>query len=202
MAQEFKDVIDIFDGDKIYCFALNEVAIQITEIDLNKESDHSQGYVTRLSFLNRKCHTSLTMNEFREVLEMPFEDMIKEFARNFVGYFKDDTSSHKLKSSLHTLYAYSLGFIPKPTMTISQTIHRENEAIVFQINMIKQEVYAFEKGFLKTLFNTEKELGYDFLKKLIGNIGLSIKLSDYYKKGITTNSPQIQEYLNNYTNER
>ncbi len=201
MTNEFKDIIDIFDEDKVYSVASNGFAIQITEIDLTKEVDNSHSYVTRLSFLNRKFYTNFSMNEFREILEIPFQETIKQFTKNFIAYFKEDTSSYQLYSSLHTLYAYSLGFIPKSTTTISKAINGNKSTIVIQIDVLKQEVYAFDKAFLKILFETEKELDNQFLEILIDNMQLETKFLDYYNQGISTNSPEVQEYLNTYCNE-
>ena len=198
MEQKFNYVRDVSDDNSMDVIEVNEVAIEIMIIDYNTSSDKT--YVMQLSILNKEFYTDFTMNNFIGIIKKVSEDIVRQFIMYFVEYHKDKTSSYKLSLSLHTLYAYSLGFIPKPIMMIRQTISKKNGAIIFQIGVINQKVYAVRKEFLNILFASEKELGYDFLVGLIDDLTLGIKFSDYYKKGITTNPEEIQEHLNKWVN--
>ena len=72
MIQEFKEIIEVFDEDKIYCVALNEVAIEITEIDPTKETNNSCGYVTRLGFLNRNIPIDINISFIYYLINVDF----------------------------------------------------------------------------------------------------------------------------------
>lgn len=126
MEQKFNYVRDVSDDNSMDVIEVNEVAIEIMIIDYNTSSDKT--YVMQLSILNKEFYTDFTMNNFIEIIKKVSEDILRQFIMHFVEYHKDKTSSYKLSLSLHTLYAYSLGFIPKSIMMIRQTISKKNGA--------------------------------------------------------------------------
>ncbi len=198
--QKFNYVTQVSSEDSMEVLEVNEEAIQILQIDLKTLANCT--YTIQLSDFNSVFYTNFTMDSFIEIIKKVHLGVMKKiFMPNFIAYFNDKTSIHEFSLLLHKLYAYSLDFFPKRSMVIRQSLYHEDEAIIFRVEAIDQEVYAFTKGFLKVLFETEKELDYEFLLGLIDDLKLAIKFSNYYKTGTTENPAEIQEYLNNYTNE-
>ncbi len=177
-----------------------EGLISITSIDFISNTGAID--IVALNEINKFFHVNLTIQSIKKNLDLLSKNDFKAFLISTVGFIKKESRSvDRLRKSIQSMYAESIGMKTNPTMQVGYELYREEDVLGIYLYCIDHYLYAFKEAFLKEFFNADCEVSFDFFEKLPQN-EIFGKIVDYYSKGIRNNSGKVQKELRIYSRKK
>lgn len=174
--------------------------IHLTELNLF-DNTHREVSI-KLSDFNKDLYVEFTNTMLKTAIEKLERPAFIFFVIDLIEFYLGDNSKgNDLWRKIHPIYAESLGMEIDTTMVLGYDKEMIDSNVKISLYCLIGQIYAFDEGFLKVIFQANSNVDYDFLDEL-DEVEFYHTFHDYYEYNINTLSHMVEKKVKYYSRKK